>query len=344
MRQTISLKAARKWVVVPVLLAALAVVGCDGDYYYKKGQYDKAYPEYVKSGGLNEVTLKKEVANGGFESRNSAGNQAIHDYYYAADCQKRLGNPETAKLYYQRAVDLSQYSIRIPQDKSALLKDEFGNLENAINSFRNREVYLSSHQYDNSEDSTDPYSGGTSGGSTDPYSGGTSGGSTDPYSGGTSGGNTDPYALKAQSAASPNDDYQFRSYYDNILTYRRNFEKKLYSATAQEIPDIENVRREYDRFSRALDTYLTFSAPGGLLQSPNSLGSAIAYAQLQTALSSFRKVLYSAQGVITYVSQPLNLKEPQLVATAKAELGSSASAPKPVSIPSGVKQDNSTDY
>ncbi len=370
MRRRISWIITKISFAVPVLIAALGLSGCDGDYYYKKGQYDKAYVEYVKQGGVHETALKNEVANGSFATRNAEGNKAIHDYYYAADSQKKLGNTETAKLYYKRVVDLSTYNIRIPQDKSAILKDDFGNLEYAIRNFRNREVYLSTHQYDDTDPysgggsdpysgggssggsdpysggssggGSDPYSGGSSGGS-DPYSGGSSGGSTDPYGGG-SGGNTDPYSLKVQASVSPNDDWQYRSYFNNILTYRQNFERKLYSSTAQEIPDIENVKREYERFSRALDTYLTFAAPGGLLQSPNSLGSAITYAQLESAMSSFRRTLYSAKGVITYINQPLNLTEPQLVATAKAELGTSAAAPRPVSIPSGVKQDNSTDY
>ena len=310
---------------VVLVASALMFTGCDGDYYYKKGQYDKAYVEYVKTGGMNEVTLEKEVANGGFDSRNSAGNQAIHDYYYAADCSKRLGNTELAKSYYRKVVDLSAYNIRIPQDKSALLQDDFGYLENSIRNFRNREVYLSTQPTTN----TDPYSGG---------------GSTDPYSGGSSGGSTDPYANSAKAAAAPSDDWDFRAYYSNINSYRRDFEKKLYSATSQEMPDIENVKREYDRFSRALDLYLTFSAPGGLLNSPNSLGSAIAYAQLETALTSFRRVLYSAKGNITYIGQPISLKEPQLVSAAKTELGTSSTSPASGTIPSGVNRDTSTEY
>ena len=263
--------------VFPILLLSIFLVGCDGDYYFKKGDYAKAYPEFVKSGGLNEVAFHDEVANGSFETRNNAGNQAIHDYYYAAESQVKLGNPETAKGFYQRVVDLSSGSIRIPQDKSIILKDSFDRMTTSIRSFRTRETALSQ-------------------------------GETDPYD-------------NSGTKVDPADDYWFRYYYTAMNTNRREFERTLYSTTAQEVTNIEEVKRLYDRMSSAFDSYMVFAAPGGLLRDPNSIRGTIMYSTLESSITTFQRTLYATQGTITYVAAPMQLKEPQLVAAAKAALG-----------------------
>ena len=139
--------------------------------------------------------------NGSSSSRHRSGNKAINDYYYAALCQKNLGNDKEANFYYNKVVEVSNYKIRTPRDEAKELKDQYNRYISAVNNYRYyqkqfcddaqayRDRYYNSGNTDPySSRTTDPYSG--SGSDTDPYSG--SGSNTDPYSG--SGSDTDPYS------------------------------------------------------------------------------------------------------------------------------------------------------
>ena len=379
----------RRLISLAVLSLGVAVLlaGCgnDPDAFFKKGKYAEAYTEFVKRGGLNETALKTEVTNGSFDSRNKAGNQAIHDYYYAAESQKKLGNDAVAKGFYQKVADLGKYEIRVPQDKSVTLKNSYDSLLRSIDSFRNREkeLYTKSQNTDpyGGSGGTDPYGGSGGSGGTDPYGGSGGSGGTDPYGGsggsggyggsggtdpygGSGGSNTDPYSSGGRkpsggsntdpyAQAPADDDPWYRMYYNDVLNKRREFEKLLYGTTAAEVPDIDNLKREYDIMARNLDNYLRFAAPNGFLSSPNSLISEISYLGLQSSSRSFQRSLYGAKGNVTYITTPIRQTEPQLVTAAQAELNSGAPASTNVTQPSapvkttpatGVSQDKTDSF
>jgi hypothetical protein len=167
---------------------------------FKDGKYAEAYPEFVKRAGKNELSMKNEVMNGSSSSRHRSGNKAINDYYYAALCQKNLGNNKEANFYYNKVVEVSNYKIRTPRDEAKELKDQYNRYISAVNNYRYyqkqfcEDAQAYRDRYYNSGSNTDPYSSRT----TDPYS--TGGSDTDPYSGGNSdpysgsGSNSDPYS------------------------------------------------------------------------------------------------------------------------------------------------------
>lgn len=332
-------------------VAAIGLTGCGNnpDDLYKKGKYSEAYTEFVKRAGTNEITLKTEKVNAGayeIQKRQKSGNQALHDYYYAAECQKQLGNTAEASLYYQKAIDISKYQIRTPHDQGALLKESFASLLSAVQSYRSAQVdYIDeatrppeeeTDPYDSGSGNTDPYSGGSS--NTDPYSGGSSntdpysGGSsnTDPYSGGSS--NTDPYNSVAKSAtvaksASVSDTWM-RSAYNTMVSRRQEFEKLLYSTTADQVSNIQSIKDQYRSFSSALDSYLSFASPSKTVSNPEWVESfaSMYYKGVSSAGNQYTSTLSGAQSKITYTIENLNVTEPQLVVQATAALGSSASS------------------
>jgi major membrane immunogen (membrane-anchored lipoprotein) len=336
--------------LVLVVCASLFLTGCgnDPDKNFQKGKYAEAYPEFIKRAGTNEVALKNETANGSFDPRNKAGNQAIHDLYYAAECQKKLGNTKEAEALYRRVVDLSNYQIRIPHDQSALLKDALGKMISAARDVRSQEVSygraLREWESQPPSGGTDPYDNGGSGtGNTDPYNGGgtSTGGNTDPYNGGSNtdpysgGSNTDPYSNNKPSGGSNTDPYAGRIQYattdapsrywlDSAVTTlrsrQREFEKLLYSTTTAQVPSIDALKKEYERSSRQLDNYLNYAAPGGMFFKPDSLLSQYAWQSYESGQDTFQRSMYGAQGVVTYETKPLVLKEPNLVTNAKSSL------------------------
>ncbi len=127
-----------------VLLVAVFGAGCsilgDPDSLFKDGKYSEAYTKFIERGGTNETRFRTEVMNGAFATRNDAGNQAIHDYYYAAECQKKLGNDALAQSYYKRVVDLSATPVRIPQNRLELIRAKFMELENSLSTFHDQEL------------------------------------------------------------------------------------------------------------------------------------------------------------------------------------------------------------
>jgi len=277
----------RKFYFVFLLFSvAVFLSGCGNnpDSLFKKGKYSEAYTEFIKRGGMNEAALKTEVMNGSFDSRNNAGNQAIHDYYYAAECQKKLGNTALAQSYYQKVVDLSKYQIRIPKNQCEQVKNAYEYFLNCVRNFRDREIQLT--QYSSSN--------------------------TDPYS------NSQTY--------SPDSLYQM--YYNNMISARREFERLLYSTTADQMPAIADIKREYNYYvGPSFDSYLRAVAPGGYLVRPDAGYSRYAYNAFADDSSAFQRTLYSAQTITTYSTYNLRLKEPNLVAQAQSELGIGASAP-----------------
>lgn len=349
------------FVVMAVVASCVLLAGCgnDPDKLFKKGEYAKAYPEFVKRGGTNEVALKQETTNGAFDTRNKAGNQAIHDFYYAAECQNKQGNQAEAKALYSRVVALSAYQIRIPKDKGAQVKDKMDALLRAIRELRSQEVSYgrdlrewenrppttgtdpyeggnsNTDPYDNGNSNTDPYDNGNS--NTDPYDNGNS--NTDPYEGGNS--NTDPYSGSSNSNTDPYNNVKYatdsapsRYWLDNAYTTmrsrQREFERALYETTAAEMPAIASVKKEYDRLSRALDNYCMYAAPGGMLFKPDSIVSEMAYRSMQGNMDAFQRELYAAQTTVSYETYALSLKEPQLVTDAKAKLRALGGDPEAV--------------
>ncbi len=350
-----------------VVATSVLLAGCgkDPDKLFKEGKYDKAYPEFIKRAGTNETALKTVTTNAAnADSRIAAGNQAIHDLYYAAECQKKLGNTAEANGLYKRVVDLSNYKIQVPADRSVLLKDSLDSLLRAARDVRYQEVSYgqayrdwqnqpsgNTDPYD--DDDTDPYDNhGSSGSNTDPYNNhGSSGSNTDPYNNhGSSGSNTDPYGSSTGSSGSNTDPYDddddddtdpyayssstsapSRFWLDNsistLATRRRDFERTLYSTTAAQVPDIEAVKKEYERYSRALDSYLQFASPGNFLFSPDSIASQLAWNTLEGNATSVQRVAYAAKGNVVMTDYPFTLKEPGLVDAARSAIGASASAP-----------------
>jgi hypothetical protein len=314
------------------VMTAVLLTGCgnDPDALYKKGKYAEAYPEFVKRAGTNEAALRNETVNGSVDSRNKSGNQAIHDLYYAADCQKKLGNNAKARVLYRRVVELSRYQIRVPHNKGIDVKNSFDRMVNSLRDMRSQELdyarrYEEWRNQPPSSGNTDPYSGG--GSNTDPYSGGSStdpysgGSSTDPYSGGTRR-TTDPYSSSSNTAPRierPSDGW-LSSSHNTMRSNQRDFERLLYGCTTADCPKIEELKREYRLFAASLDNYAMVAAPGGILYSPGSLASQIAYQSLQINLDRFRRALYEGQFNTTYTTHPITLKEPHLVAQAEAAL------------------------
>lgn len=366
----------RKWAfLVLVFSVSVLLVGCgnDPDKLFSKGEYEKAYPLFIERAGPKEVALKTETTNGNFDSRNNAGNQAIHDYYYAAECQAQLGNNQEAEALYRRVVGLSEFKIRIPNDKGALLKDSMDSYFRSLRELRNQEVDYGRRLEDwenrppsggtdpfddddtdpfDDDDDTDPFpSSGSSGSNTDPFndydddddtdpfpSSGSSSSNTDPFndydydddddtdpfgSSSSSGSSTDPFASPA-AASSYSDDAPSRwwldSAYSTMRTRQRDFERLLYATTSGEMPDIASIRTKYESFSRQVDNYCMYGAPGGILFSPDSLVSQIAWSSLESAMDGVRRDMYSASSNVIYEEYALTLKEPQLVAQAKAAL------------------------
>lgn len=323
------------------LMVAVGLTGCGSnpDKLFKDGKYTEAYTEFVKRAGTNEIKLKTETVNASAyetQQRQKSGNQALHDYYFAAECQKQLGNTSEANMYYQKTIDISKYQIRTPHDQGALLKASFASLLSAVQSYRSAQVdYIDeatrppeeedTDPYDSGSDNTDPYSGGS--GNTDPYSGGSS--DTDPYSGGSS---TDPYNSVAKSetvakSASVSDTWM-RSAYNTMVSRRQEFEKLLYSTTADQVSNIQSVKDQYRTFSSALDSYLSFASPSKTVSNPEWVESfaSMYYRSVSSAGNQFTSTLSGAQSKITYTVENLNVAEPQLVVQATAALGDSASS------------------
>ena len=291
------------------LLACVLLAGCGNnpDTLFKKGKFAEAYPEFIKRAGTNEVALKQETTNGSFNTRNTSANQAIHDFYYAAECQKKLGNTREAAVLFQRVVDLSKYEIRIPSDKSALLKDAMEKLARAAREVRSQEVSYGRayRDWENTPSGTgtgtDPYDNDP----TDPYDNSP----TDPYSDGTG-------STKGEAPSR----YWLDNAVQTLRTSQRDFERLMFSATKEEIPSIDSIKSEYDRFSRSLDGYLIYGAPGGLLFSPDTIPSGIAWKFFEDNLNTVTRAVYGAQGVTTYTRHPIQLKEANLVIQAQSAL------------------------
>ncbi len=333
-------------------MATIGLTGCGNnpDKLFKDGKYAEAYTEFVKRAGTNEIKLKTETVNAGdyeTKQRQKSGNQALHDFYYAAECQKQLGNTAEANMYYQRVVDISKYQIRTPHDQGALLKASFASLLSAVQSYRSAQVdYIdeatrppedeetdpydggsgNTDPYDGGSGNTDPYDGGS--GNTDPYDGGS--GNTDPYSGGN--GNTDPYNSVAKSAtvaksASVSDTWM-RSAYNTMVSRRQEFEKLLYSTTADQVSNIQLIKDQYRSFSSALDSYLSFASPSKTVSNPEWVErfASMYYKSVSSAGNQYTSTLSGAQVKITYTSEDLKVTEPQLVVQATAALGGSASS------------------
>lgn len=323
-------------------MVTVGLTGCGNnpDTLFKKGKYSEAYTEYVKRAGTNEVAMKTEKANASAyetQQRHKNGNQALHDYYYAAECQKQLGNTAEAGIYYQKAVDVSKYQIRTPHDQGALLKSSFASLLSSVQSYRSAQVnYIDeatrppeeeeTDPYDGGSGNTDPYSGGS--GNTDPYSGGSS--NTDPYSGGSS--NTDPYNSVAKSASvaqsSSVSDTWMRSAYNTMVTRRQEFEQLLYSTTSDQVSNIQSIKDQYRTFSSALDSYLSFASPSKTVSNPEWVESfaSMYYRSVSSAGNQYTSTLSGAQSKITYTVENLKVTDPQLVAQATAALGGSAAS------------------
>ena len=302
----------RIWgLMVLALFSSVFLAGCnDPDKNFQKGDYAKAYPEFVKRAGTNEVTLRNEAANGTFEPRQKAGNQAVHDLFYAAECQKKLGNNAEAEALYRRVVALSQYQIRIPHDQSALLKDSLFSLISFAREVRSQET---SYGRALSDWRNQPPPGNT-----DPYD-----------NGGSNGGTT----TEAPSR------YWLGNAVSNRRTRQRDYERLLLATTADQVPDIAKVKTAYDKFSRSLDNYLSYGAPGSILFSPDSFLSQIAWSSFESGLDTFQRVAYAAQGNVTYTTQALQLKKPQLIDQAKAALASMGVSPAlGVEAPAGAGQ------
>ena len=302
----------RIWgLMVLALFSSVFLAGCnDPDKNFQKGDYAKAYPEFVKRAGTNEVTLRNEAANGTFEPRQKAGNQAVHDLFYAAECQKKLGNNAEAEALYRRVVALSQYQIRIPHDQSALLKDSLFSLISSAREVRSQET---SYGRALSDWRNQPPPGNT-----DPYD-----------NGGSNGGTT----TEAPSR------YWLGNAVSNLRTRQRDYERLLLATTADQVPDIAKVKTAYDKFSRSLDNYLSYGAPGSILFSPDSFLSQIAWSSFESGLDTFQRVAYAAQGNVTYTTQALQLKKPQLIDQAKAALASMGVSPAlGVEAPAGAGQ------
>jgi len=302
----------RIWgLMVLALFSSVFLAGCnDPDKNFQKGDYAKAYPEFVKRAGTNEVTLRNEAANGTFEPRQKAGNQAVHDLFYAAECQKKLGNNAEAEALYRRVVALSQYQIRIPHDQSALLKDSLFSLISSAREVRSQET---SYGRALSDWRNQPPPGNT-----DPYD-----------NGGSNGGTT----TEAPSR------YWLANAVLNLRTRQRDYVRLLFATTADQVPDIAKVKTAYDKFSRSLDNYLSYGAPGSILFSPDSFFSQIAWSSFESGLDTFQRVAYAAQGNVTYTTQALQLKKPQLIDQAKAALASMGVSPAlGVEAPAGAGQ------
>jgi len=297
--------------MVLALFSSVFLAGCnDPDKNFQKGDYAKAYPEFVKRAGTNEVTLRNEAANGTFEPRQKAGNQAVHDLFYAAECKKKLGNNAEAEALYRRVVALSQYQIRIPHDQSALLKDSLFSLISSAREVRSQET---SYGRALSDWRNQPPPGNT-----DPYD-----------NGGSNGGTT----TEAPSR------YWLGNAVSNLRTRQRDYERLLLATTADQVPDIAKVKTAYDKFSRSLDNYLSYGAPGSILFSPDSFLSQIAWSSFESGLDTFQRVAYAAQGNVTYTTQALQLKKPQLIDQAKAALASMGVSPAlGVEAPAGAGQ------
>ena len=302
----------RIWgLMVLALFSSVFLAGCnDPDKIFQKGDYAKAYPEFVKRAGTNEVTLRNEAANGTFEPRQKAGNQAVHDLFYAAECQKKLGNNAEAEALYRRVVALSQYQIRIPHDQSALLKDSLFSLISSAREVRSQET---SYGRALSDWRNQPPPGNT-----DPYD-----------NGGSNGGTT----TEAPSR------YWLANAVLNLRIRQCDCLQLLFATTADQVPDIAKVETAYDKFSRSLDNYLSYGAPGSILFSPDSFLSQIAWSSFESGLDTFQRVAYAAQGNVTYTTQALQLKKPQLIDQAKAALASMGVSPAlGVEAPAGAGQ------
>jgi len=284
--------------MVLALFSSVFLAGCnDPDKIFQKGDYAKAYPEFVKRAGTNEVTLRNEAANGTFEPRQKAGNQAVHDLFYAAECQKKLGNNAEAEALYRRVVALSQYQIRIPHDQSALLKDSLFSLISFAREVRSQET---SYGRALSDWRNQPPPGNTT---------------------------------KAPSR------YWLANAVLNLRIRQRDCLRLLFATTADQVPDIAKVKTAYDKFSRSLDNYLSYGAPGSILFSPDSFLSQIAWSSFESGLDTFQRVAYAAQGNVTYTTQALQLKKPQLIDQAKAALASMGVSPAlGVEAPAGAGQ------
>lgn len=325
----------RKWTfLILAFSVSVLLAGCgnDPDKLFSKGEYEKAYPLFIERAGPKEVALKTETTNGNFDSRNNAGNQAIHDYYYAAECQAQLGNNQEAEALYRRVVGLSEFKIRIPNDKGALLKDSMDSYFRSLRELRNQEVDYGrrlrdwenrppsggTDPFDDDDDDTDPFNDG-GGSNTDPFNDDDDD-DTDPFNDG-GGSNTDPFSAPASSYS---DDAPSRwwldSAYSTMRTRQRDFERLLYGTTSGEMPDIASIRTKYESFSRQVDNYCMYAAPGGILFSPDSFASQIAWTSLESAMDGVRRDMYSASSNVIYEEYSLTLKEPQLVAQAKAAL------------------------
>ena len=127
--------------MVLVIAAAVVLSGCAGnpDRLFRKGKYAEAYPRFVKRAGASEVRLKEERTGVTFDSRNKAGNQSIHDFSHAAKCLRKMGRDDEARLFYQRVVELSNYQIKVPDNRLEALSNAYDKFVRAARDFRRAE-------------------------------------------------------------------------------------------------------------------------------------------------------------------------------------------------------------
>ncbi len=87
--------------------------GESGEAYFVNGNFEQAFTAFDNAAKYLERSLKEEHANLPFskDRRMGWGNEAIYNFYYAAESQKKLGNMTVARNYYQRVIDISEYKI-----------------------------------------------------------------------------------------------------------------------------------------------------------------------------------------------------------------------------------------
>lgn len=285
------------------LVLSVGLAGCskDPDALYREGKYAEAYTEYVKRGGLNEVALKTEKTNDlekaqeELARRQQNGNQAIHDYFYAAECQKQLGNIDQANLYYGKVVDVSKCQIRTPCDKLPLLQSSYDNLIRAIDAYRSQQDYYISNY---SERQTVKNG-------------------------------------RVVTEIRAVDYYPMVASYRTLLTARQNFETVLASCNSDAIFNISEINAEYASFSSRLDQYQKVGDSTATMKNTKNVGvpAGLAYHSLKSESNILRSCITGSQGRITYIPVNITLSEPGLVkeATAILEAASSdASAQAPM--------------
>lgn len=257
-----------------VVVCALLATGCRDtpEKLFEEGRYDQAYPLFVERAGINEVRLKQESVGVSYETRNRAANQSIHDYYHAAECLRRQGRENEASVYYQRVAYISDYNIRIPDDRAQELHDSYDRLTAAISDFRRAQI---NPDNDNSN--------------------------------------------------------MFNSFdylHRQLSERRREFERLLYSTRSTQIPDINNIIREYELVSSRLDTYLRFASSRNGFEE-NSMLIELYWNSYSDSHSRFMRKLYNTEGIVLYETKPVSVSSTNLsyVDRARSFISSSHSAP-----------------